>query len=176
MLTPMVYEHWLRKFRAQMDVVVLLHLRALSVPHVDEEDRYAVTRTSVPDVYRLTIRHGYNDHVVTPDLSKLVYEEVRKAIICGAVKAAGTASTPMENINPESSNTAIHLQRLDEAYASEALYLVGKERMRISRNYNVFKRVVLGVFLWVRENCRGRVEKLNVPVDKLVEVGFVCDI
>ena len=176
MLVPMVYEHWLRKFRAQMDVIVLLHLRALSVPHVSDEERYAVSRTSIPDVYRLTIRHGYNDHVITPEIGRLVYEEVRKAIISGGVRSAGAESPPSDSPVPQSSNTALRLRRLDMAYETQALYLVGKEQMRISANYNVLKRVVLGVFLWVRENCRGRVAKLNVPVDKLVEVGFVCDI
>jgi KUP system potassium uptake protein len=176
MLVPMVYEHWLRKFRAQMDVIVLLHLRALSVPYVSDEERYAVSRTSIPDVYRLTIRHGYNDHVITPEIGRLVYEEVRKAIICGGVRSAGAESPPSDNAVPQSYNTALRLRRLDMAYETQALYLVGKEQMRISANYNVLKRIILGVFLWVRENCRGRVAKLNVPVDKLVEVGFVCDI
>ena len=70
-MVPMVYEQWVRKFRAQFDVVVLMHMRALHLPHVSEEDRYAVARTSVRNVYRLTIRHGYNDHVITPDLARL---------------------------------------------------------------------------------------------------------
>ena len=54
--------------------------------------------------------------------------------------------------------------------------MVGKEQMRLSTDYNVVKRMALGVFLWVRENCRSRIAKLNVPVNELVEVGFVGEI
>ena len=176
-LTPMVYEQWLRKFRAQMDVVVLMHMRALSRPHVSEEDRFAVARTSVPNVYRVMIRHGYNDHVITPNLAHTVYEEVRKAIIRSAVRISpsSSTSTPREAEN-EGSAIATELRLLDEAFAAQSLYLVGKEQMRISGQYNVVKRMILGVFLWVRDNCRSRIAKLNVPVEKLVEVGFVGEI
>ncbi|KAH0163405.1 putative potassium transporter, partial [Aureobasidium melanogenum] len=82
---PQVYEHFITKFEAQMQVVVFLHLRALSEPHVHEEERYTIARTPLPNVYRMTIRYGYMDRVVTPDLSKLVYEQVRMAIVRGTV-------------------------------------------------------------------------------------------
>lgn len=176
-LTPMVYEQWLRKFRAQMDVVVLMHLRALSVPYVSEEDRFAVARTSVQDVYRLTIRHGYNDHVITPDLAGLIHEEVRKSLIRRTVTPVPQESSSAgAESAPEDVAVAASLRHLDEAFEIQTLYLVGKEQMRIDADYNVFKRVVLGIFLWVRENCRSRIAKLNVPVQSLVEVGFVGEL
>ncbi|KAK4543691.1 hypothetical protein LTR36_005336 [Oleoguttula mirabilis] len=178
---PAVYEQWLRKFRTQMDVVVLMHMRALSQPHVEEEEKYAVSRTSAKNVYRLTIRHGYNDHVITPDLARLVYEEVRKAIVRGAVKAPPSeesSSTGKSDKQTEADDAALaaRLRHLDEAYNTQALYLVGKQKMRINEKYNFVKKMVLGAFLWVRENSRTRIEQLNVPVEKLVEVGFVGEI
>ena len=48
--------------------------------------------------------------------------------------------------------------------------------MRISDEYNVCKRMVLGLFLWVREYCRSRIEKLDVLVERLVEVGFIGEV
>ncbi len=176
---PTVYKHWLSKFRAQMEAVVFMHLRALHVPHVSEEDKFAVSRTSVPNVYRLIIRHGYNDHVITPDLSRLVYEEVRKAIIRGSVLPSTSAASSSQSERPPASHAlkvADKMRRLDGAYETQALFLCGKEQMRICPKYNFAKRMALGLFLWVRENCRGRIEKLNVPVDKLVEVGFLGEL
>ena len=188
--TPMVYEQWLRKFRAQMGVVVLMHMRALSVPSVAEEERYAVFRTSLRNVYRLTIRHGYNDRVVTPDLAKLVYEQVRRAIVQGSVKFASdrqenghvtSSEEPKGDVITsalETRNTLLarRIEHLDQSYEAQTLYLVGKEQMRIKPVHNLFKRMVLGTFLWVRDNCRGRIAKLNVPIERLVEVGFVGQI
>lgn len=179
--TPKVYEQWLRKFRAQMDVVVLMHMRGLSVPHVEEDEKFEVTRTSVKNVYRLIIRHGYSDHVITPDLSGLVYEEVRKAILNGIVRpntSGASSSTGAEKVDRELGDaiTASRLRRLDDSFASQSLYLVGKQQMRINPKYNIAKKLVLGLFLWVRENSRSKIEKLNVPVENLVEVGFVGEI
>lgn len=206
---PQVYEQFTKKFEAQIDVVVFLHLRALGIPHVHEEDRYTVAKTAIKDVYRLTIRHGYNDRVVTPDLGHLVYEEVRKAIVRGTVGSrprslvppepsttevadgeAGvstittfTASRLEEAEVPESPTSAAaarsaatRLKALDDAYESQTLYLVGKEQLRITERKGisgVVQRALLSLFLFVRDNTRQKVAQLNVPVEKLVEVGFV---
>lgn len=172
---PTVYEQWLRKFHAQLNVVVLMHLRALSIPHVSDEDRFTVAKTSVRNVYRLVIRHGYNDHVITPDLARLVYEEVRKAIVHGAVRAA-PSSQDDSGIPEMDAALSARLKQLDDAFAAQSIYLVGREQLRIAKENNVVKRMLLGLFLWVRENCRNRIEKLNVPTEKLVEVGFVGEI
>ena len=177
--TPKVYEQWLRKFRAQLDVVVLMHLRALNKPHVPDEDQFEVMRTSVNNVYRMIVRHGYNDHIVTPDLAGLVYEEIRKALMHGLVqpvKSEYTSTEKQADAGPGDSVTASRLRRLDNAYATQALYLVGKQQMRIAPKYNIVKRMILGVFLWIRENSRSKIEKLNLPVENIVEVGFVGQI
>ena len=68
------------------------------------------------------------------------------------------------------------LRKLDNAFAAQSLYLVGKQQMRINPKYNFVKKGVLWVFLYVREITRSKVEKLNVPVENLVEVGFVGEI
>ncbi|KAK4560481.1 hypothetical protein LTR86_005678 [Recurvomyces mirabilis] len=174
---PPVYEQWLRKFRAQPSIVVLMHMRAISRPYVDEEERYTVSRTSVRNLYRLTIRHGYNDHVITPDLARLVYEQLRAAIVRGGVKPAPTEDVAIVGATgAEHPGLQSRLRTLDEAYETQTLYLVGKQQMRVSRQYNFVKKTLLEAFLWVRDNSRGRIERLNVPIEKLVEVGFVGEV
>jgi KUP system potassium uptake protein len=34
----------------------------------------------------------------------------------------------------------------------------------------------LTIFLWLRDNTRAKVASMNIPVEKLVEVGFVKEI
>lgn len=196
-MVPTVYEEFLRKFEAQQEVHVFLHLRALARPHVSEEEQYTVTRTSVPNCYRLVIRHGYNDHPVSADLGTLVYQEVRKAILRAAAErpsaAASAASTsassgPMEDGGMVSEHAqrreealgaaiARRTEALDTAYRTQIVYIVGKEQLRLLKSKNnVFKRCVLGIFLWLRENTRAKIAKMEIPVEKLVEVGFVKEI
>ena len=68
------------------------------------------------------------------------------------------------------------LAKLDRAYASKVMYLVGKEQMRIRRGTPVIRAVALAGFLWIRENTRAKIANLRLAMDRVVEVGFVKDI
>jgi KUP system potassium uptake protein len=48
--------------------------------------------------------------------------------------------------------------------------------MRIKKITGFARSIILGTFLWMRENTRSKVQNLNIEVDRLVEVGFVKDI
>ena len=208
-MVPAVYEHFLQKFQAHPEIVVFLHMRVLSVPHVSPDERFSVTGTSMRNCYRLMIRHGYNDKVVTPDLGPLVYHEVRKAIIHAGAKVSPSSSPRLHDSPPNSTpaeitseaisvqnsssgavqstldpvaaaavdaQIAYRLAALDTAFETQVVYTVGKEQLRIMSSNNIFKRMLLGTFVWLRENTRAKVASLRVPVDKLVEVGFVKEI
>ena len=82
-LTPTVFLHFLTKFAAAPEVAIFFHLRPLPVPSVAPADRYTVTTSAVPDCFRLVIRHGYTDEVITADLAGLVYAQVRAFVARG---------------------------------------------------------------------------------------------
>ncbi|SMR45311.1 unnamed protein product [Zymoseptoria tritici ST99CH_3D1] len=174
--TPRVYIQWLLKFRAQLDVVVLMHIRSLSIPHVGSDEQFEVNRTSIKNVYHVTLRHGYNDHVVTADLARMVYEEVRRTMLQGMTRRVfSSAPAPETHPGTDISDLSISswLRQIDVAYASQSLYVVGKQQMRIDPQYCVVKRLALQVFLWIRQHSRSKIEKLAVPVQDLVEIGWI---
>ncbi|QDS72532.1 hypothetical protein FKW77_000308 [Venturia effusa] len=195
-MVPTVYEEFLRKFESQPDVQVFLHLRALCVPHVTPEERFTTSKTALPNCYRLTIRHGYNDIPVTEDLGNIVYYEIRKYIVTSAAQfshpTSSTGVSTSVELNDEAepqtatatSTTAesrdVRLQRrldaLDAAMESQVVYIVGKEQLRLLAHNNIAKRFILSIFLWVRDNTRAKVSSMRIPVEKLVEVGFVKEI
>jgi KUP system potassium uptake protein len=41
---------------------------------------------------------------------------------------------------------------------------------------NLFQRFVLHIFLWIRDNTRAKVASMKIPIEKLVEVGFVKEL
>lgn len=150
---------------------------------------------------------------MSPDLGRLVYDEVRKAIVRGTVGSrprsqviataavdvattsgdesgvgtvttfaalpdpAGEEEVPRSPTSASAARTAaVRLQALDDAYESQTLYLVGKEQLRVTQKKGIaglVQRAALSFFLFVRENTRQKVAQLDVPVEKLVEVGFV---
>jgi len=71
------------KLAAAPEVMIFFHMRALDRPSADEEQRYHVSRLGIPNCYRLVLRHGFNDQVITEDLASVIYEQVRAYIATG---------------------------------------------------------------------------------------------
>ncbi|KAI0176010.1 potassium transporter [Hypoxylon sp. FL1284] len=81
-LTPTVFTQFVSKFGTVPDAMVFFHLHPVEAPSVASSDRYAISRiAAVPGCYRLVIRHGFMDEVITPDLAALIYEQVRNYVI-----------------------------------------------------------------------------------------------
>jgi KUP system potassium uptake protein len=132
---PPVFQEFVRKFEALPEVQVLLHLRGLSRPYASDEERFEINKTALNNCYRMIVRYGYNDIVVTEGLGDLVYEKVKEFI----------ASTPTHNQPPESGAAAAlsvpvvdgersmssneddrkarRLAALDEAYSAQTVYV-----------------------------------------------------
>ncbi|CEJ58653.1 hypothetical protein PMG11_07303 [Penicillium brasilianum] len=171
--TPTVFLHFLRKFSAVPEVTVFLHLRPLSVPIVAPDERYSVARCytygtgpskqAIPHCYRLIVRHGYTDEIITPDLGILVLDLVR-----------GYLTSQQTSKSPESDTE--RLSKLHRAWKSQVIYIVGKEQLKIPAKTNFLRRGFLWAFLWMRDASRTKVQHLNVETDRVVEVGFVKEI
>jgi KUP system potassium uptake protein len=79
--------------------------------------------------------------------------------------------------SPSPSKTALALTHLNAAYTHQTLYIIGKSQLKIlPTGSNIFRRTLLHVFLWIRENTRSKIAQLKVPTDRVFEVGFVKDI
>jgi KUP system potassium uptake protein len=197
-LTPTVFTQFVSKLVAVPEVMVFLHLRPLEMPTVPESDRYAVSNFSIPGCYRLVIRHGYMDEVVTPQLDRLVYDQVRSFIIRKAAEkkqraglgdhnekdATATTASASEKAStsgsggktPEDVSTAAELEFLDKAYSARIMYIIGKEQMKIRHGTKLWRKVLLGTFLWIRDNTRTKIANWPVQMERVVEVGFVKDV
>ncbi|CAD6442667.1 46d617b6-b905-4ce3-b3ef-7f9893f81754 [Sclerotinia trifoliorum] len=194
---PIVFTQFVRKFCATPEIIIFLHMRQLSIPHVPDTERYIIQRTSIPSCYRITIRHGYTDDIITPSIGSTLISQLILFItrdpstFTGLQNHLGTSenenhnSNSDSNSNPNSTPTSIHhtptiqaeLDKIEHAASSQIVYVLGKEQMKIARGgknlRNWARRAVLWVFLWIRENSRGKMADLDLPVEGLVEVGFV---
>lgn len=273
-MTPSVFTQFASKFVAVMDVTVFFHLHPVEVPTVPDDERYSVSKfTTIPGCYRLVVRHGFMDEVISPDLAALVYEKIRAFVIRQAQNGellrneesenSSTASA-IENIegihrntysggddDDDNNNTnnqnqkmtiitaaatpptlsasptldiataaktssvdvqqstgthgisfsadtakgprerhisekhpmelrdeavAAELARLDRAYAAKIMYVVGKGQMKIRSDTPLFRKGVLTLFLWIRDNTRAKIANLRLAMERVVEVGFVKEI
>ncbi len=189
--TPIVFSQFILKLTMIPEVVVFFHLRPLETPSVAPEERHTVSRLAIPNCYRLVVRYGYNDEVITPNLAAVVAEQVRRYLLgpdsrshkplsSNNRKDGATECSPAEAVPTEKSFEVnlinSELIKLDKAYNHGATYIIGKEEMRINSKANWFRTFLLWIFLWVRENTRNKMANLRVQTDQLIEVGFVKEI
>ncbi|KAK1970047.1 potassium uptake protein [Colletotrichum sublineola] len=184
--TPSVFTHFASKLGALPDVSVFFHLHPVEVPTVPDGERYHISRfAKIPGCYRLVVRHGFMDEVVSPDLGALVYEQVRKFVVRQATAKAAAASeqettTTLDEPDGPSElkdgRLAAELAKMDRAYAHKVLYIVGKGQMHIGTSTGIVRRIILGTFLWIRDNTRAKIANLRLAMERVVEVGFVKEI
>ncbi|KAG0648812.1 Potassium transporter 5, partial [Hyphodiscus hymeniophilus] len=200
--TPIVFSQFAIKLVAAPEVMVFFHLRPLETPSVPAEARYSVSRLAIPNCYRLIVRHGYMDEVITPDLAPLIHQQVRNFIILrqaapqplhladagvddksndASEQTASGADVADEKVDSaetrfKENKIAAELAKLDEAFNLQVLYIIGKEQMKIKAGNGWFRKILLYVFLWLRDNTRTKIANLSVPTDRVIEVGFVKDI
>lgn len=175
-IIPKVFTQFILRFKARPEVIVFFHMRPLSVPTIPTEERFVITRATpyIPSCFRLTLRHGYMDNVLTPDLGSIILEQLAD-FIRGGASDAGLALT---NLPP---TVRDEIEALDCAKSSPPVYVLGKQVMRVrgqqgSRARWLIRVLTLESFLWIRENSRTKLADLDMDYNNLVEVGFVKEI
>jgi KUP system potassium uptake protein len=122
---------------------------------------------------------GYMDDIITADLAKLLVDQITLFITSDLAEANGSGSlnhSKDDGIANRGREIRAELAALQHAESQQTVYIVSKEQMRIRHGTNIHRRILLGVFLWIRENARSNIVGLNIPMEQLVEVGFVKDI
>jgi KUP system potassium uptake protein len=162
--TPAVFSQFLSKLRAAPEVMVFFHLRPLETPSVAPEDLYSVSRLAIPNCYRLIVRHGYMDKVITPDLGSLVCEQVRDFTVKSAIPvpvrevnftppsrdgqdAQSETTVTTSETESERELMANDLSKLELAFSRQVLYIIWKKQMKIRAGTNFWRKGLLRAFL-----------------------------
>jgi len=112
--TPIVFSQFALKLVAAPEVMVFFHLRPLEKPTVPAENRYVVSRLAIPNCYRVIVRHGYNDEVLTLDLASVIYDQVRNFVL-----HRGKARGPLNPVTGDASALPPATAAVTTAEASE---------------------------------------------------------
>lgn len=182
--TPTVFSQFALKLTALPDVIVFFHLRPLERPSVRFEERYSVSRLAIPNCYRIVVRFGYNDVIVSNDLAAVIYQQLKTFLETQKNEHStrtiqGPPPAEKESTSADASATlmsVMEVQQLDEAFDHKVLYVVGKEQMKVKPGTSWIRATFLWAFLWMRENTRGKITDLRLPIDNLIEVGFLKEI
>ena len=194
--TPIVFSQFVLKLTAIPEVIVFFHLRPLETPSVAPESRHTVSRLALPNCYRLVVRYGYNDEIISPDLASVIVEQVRNFLIGqqdmdeseaparpvtivddGECESQQQLETSVDEKAIRATTLTADVIALERAYQHKVLYIMGKEQMKITKGTRkYFRNLLLWMFLWIRDNTRNKMANLLVPTDKIIEVGFLKEI
>jgi len=108
------------------------------------------------------------DSILSADLGRLIIEQL---ILCITPDDTSDASSV-----EHSPAVQDELDAINKAATTQLVYIMGKEQMKIRKGANIVRRVLLMMFLWIRENSRTKMADMDIPIDNLVEVGFVKEI
>lgn len=120
----------------------------------------------------MTARHGYSDSIVTPDLGRVIVEQLILFVTRDTESSASSGASSKEH-SPE---VQAELEVIHKGAEAQITYVMGKEQMTIKKGTGWVRGAFLMLFLWIRENSRTKMADLNIPYDNLVEVGFVKEI
>ncbi|ERS95418.1 potassium uptake protein [Sporothrix schenckii ATCC 58251] len=196
---PPCFTHFVLKFAARPAVILFFHMRPLDVPVVTAPDeRFVVARHRLPSLarsnaYLVVLRHGYAEEPLHPGIAHDLVAQVDGFL------ARSLARTPPANVPRVEQERAA----LRAASATQIVYLLGKEAMRVGRRsadgdkekdkdtnrgtgkptwrqrLNVWlpcRRLLLELFLWIRENSRTKLAAFDMEIDKMVEVGYLTEL
>lgn len=126
---------------------------------VPANERVAVFRLELPNMYRVVIRRGYND-VLQDDGNGPADLIINR--ICELLEHEGSLNE-RDNIRKAQGNRVTYLMSTIEYAAAPGSKLP--------------RRLLLQAFNFIRKNTRGvRRHEFGVPNDKLIEVGMRYDI
>jgi KUP system potassium uptake protein len=124
----------------------------------------------------MIVRHGYNERIVSKDLANLIYDQLRHFITSGTDESV-TFCPPGNSANGKT-DPPREVEVLERAFGTQVLYVVGKEQLKIMLPKGLsitgfFRSVFLNAFIWMRDLTRSKIQEMDLPYDRLIEVAFV---
>ncbi|CAK7237025.1 hypothetical protein SBRCBS47491_009836 [Sporothrix bragantina] len=190
---PPCFTHFVRKFAARPDVLLFFHMRPLDVPVIPDEERYLVTRhrgvvgQTLSNCYTVILRHGYAQDPLRPGIAADLVAQVDLFL---NRRLGNTPPADVARVQQE-------IAALHAASQAQVVYLLGKEAMRVRKlggkgeggekehsqkwkgRLNVWaltRRLLLELFLWIRDNSRTKLASFDMEIDKMVEVGYLTEL
>lgn len=128
----------------------------------------------IPNFFRLTIRYGYMEEILTRNLGALVFEHIRRFLIEEGVSRSIQTEGEMVNLPRLTDYTVMaNLGTLLHSFDQQVIYVVGKEQMRVKKGTSLITKLAVLIFLFMKSNTETTIQRLQIEIDKVVEIGFI---
>ncbi|KAJ8431023.1 hypothetical protein Cgig2_003838 [Carnegiea gigantea] len=194
---PAVFGHFVTNLPAFHQILVLVCVKSVHVPHVRKEERFLVGRVGSKEysMFRCIVRYGYKDlqqenydfeDTLVSELIKFTETE-EPEIGNGITEEAGTSKYIVECPKREAKKLAegdlcifesTHLRNesleILRARESGIAYIFGHSYAQAKKSSSILKKFGINIlYAFLSKNCREANVVLNVPHTSLLEVGMV---
>ncbi|KAI9109182.1 hypothetical protein K1719_019805 [Acacia pycnantha] len=194
---PAIFGHFVTNLPAFHQVLVLVCVKSVQIPHVCENQRLLISRVGPKEysVFRCVVRYGYKD------LQQENYSFENK-LLSGIVQFVETEETVPESPHGEEENMVSssssnlswlvknnnndddeHIEecvlkqeslQILKAKESGVAYILGHSHAKAKKSSSILKKLAIDVvFSFLSKNCRQPDVILNVPHTSLLEVGMI---
>lgn len=126
---------------------------------VPVNERVRVQSTTIPNFYRVLIRHGYADVLKTETLGDVILEHVQQYI---------------DNQEIEEQDDPVHREACEVVRQRRVTYILGKTDIISDQSGRFVHKVLVHLYRFMRTNTSNQPKSaFDIPTDKLVEVGMV---
>ncbi|KAJ1327013.1 KUP system potassium uptake protein [Microdochium nivale] len=172
------------------------------VDHISSSD--TGNNILLPNTYNIVLRHGYAEKPTPAGLAEELVAQVELAVARTAVDEGGAVAA-LEALRSACRSQTVYVlgketlrvRKAGSSSTSADTPISGKNRMSSVTSdlattecrrgseqrtaprwspWGLGRRVLLGAFLWIRENSRTKLAEVNINVDSVVEVGFLKEI
>ncbi|EFE42937.1 hypothetical protein TRV_02302 [Trichophyton verrucosum HKI 0517] len=166
--SPSVFKHFVHKFESIHEISILLHVKRVLKYTVADERRFTLRQTGIQGLFHVTLQYGYGDTVSWNSFERDILSEL--GTITPACRDDLEPESPTADLGEESS-TAIPLTTKRPSTKS-ITYIVGKDKLYLLPTSNLIRRVFLWAFIHLKNREKTKLDHLNVPVDRLLEIKF----
>jgi KUP system potassium uptake protein len=141
---------------------------------VDAEEQYTITHFPEVNCFRVHVSQGFKDgdRLVKQDLNTLIKQQLLGYLRLQHRRATVETSSDERNHSEGQRSEDAALM----AFQERPVYIVGHERLRIRRENGIFRKLVLGAFTRLRALSRSKIADIQIPIEDLIEIGFIKEI
>ncbi|EEQ32068.1 hypothetical protein McanMca71_001657 [Microsporum canis] len=169
--SPSVFKHFVHKFESMHDISILLHVKRALRYTIADDRRFTLRQTGIQGLFHVTLQYGYGDIVSWNFFERDILNELGS--VTPPHRDGQDVESPSITFSPltQESSTMIPLTKRSSTTKS-ITYIVGKDKLYLLPTSNLIRRVFLWAFIRLKNREKTKLDHLNVPVDRLLEIKF----
>ncbi|KAF3492315.1 uncharacterized protein GIQ15_01832 [Arthroderma uncinatum] len=168
--SPSVFKHFVHKFESIHEISILLHVKRIPRYTVADDRRFTLRETGIRGLFHVTLQYGYGDVVSWSSFERDILAELGS--IAPPAADDQDVVSPTTDFSPDTEESSMVPLTKNSSATKSITYIVGKDKLYLLPTSNLIRRIFLWAFIHLKNREKTKLDHLNVPVDRLLEIKF----